>query len=70
MDIEDFNYTLPENLIAQIPLKKRSASKLLSINPSTNSIKNLFFRDFFNLINEKDLLIFNNTKVIKARLYG
>lgn len=70
MDIEDFNYTLPENLIAQIPLKKRGASKLLSINPSTNSIKDLFFRDFFNLINEKDLLIFNNTKVIKARLYG
>ncbi len=70
MDIEDFNYTLPENLIAQIPLKKRGASKLLSINPSTNSIKDLFFRDFFNLINEKDLLIFNNTKVIKARLHG
>ena len=43
MDIEDFNYTLPENLIAQIPLKKRGASKLLSINPSTNSIKDFFF---------------------------
>lgn len=70
MNIEDFNYTLPENLIAQNPSQKRGDSKLLSINPETNSINNLNFKDLFNLINKDDLLIFNDTKVIKARLFG
>lgn len=70
MNIEEFNYTLPENLIAQFPTKNRNQSRLLAINPETNLIKDLNFIDFFNLVNEKDMLVFNDTKVIKARLYA
>jgi S-adenosylmethionine:tRNA ribosyltransferase-isomerase len=66
----DFNYHLPEHLIAQKPLANRVASRLLCMQKSTGLIKDQSFVEFINLINETDLLILNDTKVIPARLYG
>jgi S-adenosylmethionine:tRNA ribosyltransferase-isomerase len=70
MNIEDFNYNLPEELIAQHPPSDRGGSKLLSINPKLKSIEDLSFKNFFEKLNDKDLLIFNDTRVMKARIYG
>ena len=70
MNIEEFNYTLPEELIAQHPTDKRSDSRLLQLNPNTEEIIDNNFTNFLSLINRDDLLIFNDTKVIKARIHG
>ncbi len=70
MRIDDFNYILPQNLIAQSPLKKRGDSKMLKINPIDQSINDCLFKEFINYVNPNDLVIFNDTKVIKARLFG
>ena len=70
MNIEDFNYELPNKLIAQYPLQSRGDSKLLVANPFSKKIQDLSFKSFLELVSPKDLIIFNNTKVIKARLYG
>ena len=70
MNIEDFNYELPGNLIAQYPPENRGDSKLLLANPSTQKLKDLTFKSFLGLVGPNDLIIFNNTRVIKARLYG
>ena len=66
MNIEEFNYTLPEELIAQHPTDKRSDSRLLQLNPNTEEIIDNNFTNFLSLINQNDLLVFNDTKVIKA----
>ena len=72
MKLSDFNYTLPPALIAQEALKERSASRLLQVDPNREPAQ--FFDKKFSaileLINENDLLIFNNTRVIPARLHG
>lgn len=70
MKKSDFNYNLPDALIAQFPLDQRDGSRLLCMNRHTGAIKDLYFTDIINLLNEDDLLVFNNTKVIPARLYG
>jgi len=70
MNIENFNYELPNRLIAQYPTKNRSDSKLLVANPFSQKLQDLSFQSFTNLIQPNDLIIFNNTKVIKARLFG
>ena len=70
MNIEEFNYTLPEELIAQHPKDKRSDSRLLQLNPNTEEIIDNNFTNFLSLIRRDDLLIFNDTKVIKARIHG
>ena len=70
MKKSDFNYLLPDALIAQKPLTERDASRLLCMNRDTGQIADRQFTDFIDLINERDLLIFNDTKVIPARLYG
>jgi S-adenosylmethionine:tRNA ribosyltransferase-isomerase len=70
MKKSDFNYHLPEQLIAQQPLASRDASRLLCMNRDTGQITDRQFIDFIDLINDKDLLVFNDTKVIPARLYG
>ena len=70
MNIEEFNYTLPDELIAQHPTNKRSDSRLLQLNPNTEEIIDNNFTNFLSLINQNDLLIFNDTKVIKARILG
>ena len=70
MNIENFNYELPKKLIAQYPTKNRGDSKLLVANASSKKIDDLAFKSFVNLIRPNDLIIFNNTQVIKARLFG
>ncbi|MFU8789462.1 MAG: tRNA preQ1(34) S-adenosylmethionine ribosyltransferase-isomerase QueA [Methylobacter sp.] len=66
----EFNYLLPDALIAQKPLAERDASRLLCMGRGTGEIADRQFTDFIDLINEADLLVFNDTKVIPARLFG
>ncbi|MCK9398059.1 MAG: tRNA preQ1(34) S-adenosylmethionine ribosyltransferase-isomerase QueA [Methylobacter sp.] len=70
MKKSDFNYHLPEALIAQKPLAERDASRLLCMDRNTGRINDRQFTDLIDLIDERDLLIFNDTKVIPARLFG
>ncbi|MCK5830727.1 MAG: tRNA preQ1(34) S-adenosylmethionine ribosyltransferase-isomerase QueA [Methylococcales bacterium] len=70
MKKSDFNYHLPEHLIAQKPLGERVASRLLYMDKITGVITDQQFVDFIDLINKDDLLVLNDTKVIPARLYG
>ncbi|MEM1114578.1 MAG: tRNA preQ1(34) S-adenosylmethionine ribosyltransferase-isomerase QueA [Pseudomonadota bacterium] len=70
MKRSDFNFELPESLIAQHPLAERSASRLLSLEGSTAAIEHLQFTDLGKLLRPGDLLVFNNTRVIPARLWG
>ena len=70
MKKSDFNYHLPEHLIAQKPLDDRVASRLLCMDKSTGVLTDKMFVDFVDLINENDLVVLNDTKVIPARLYG
>ena len=66
----DFYYHLPTRLIAQKPLLERSASRLLFLDGSSGSLSDLIFNDLIDLLNPGDLLVFNDTKVIPARLFG
>ncbi len=66
----DFNYHLPEELIAQYPLADRSASRLLCLNGQTAQINHQQFKELSSLLLPNDLLVFNNTRVVPARLYG
>jgi S-adenosylmethionine:tRNA ribosyltransferase-isomerase len=68
--VSDFNFHLPEELIAQEPLADRAASRLLHVQRATGEIRDCIFRDFPDLLREGDLVVFNNTKVFPARLYG
>ena len=70
MKKSDFNYHLPESLIAQKPLAERTASRLLHLNKASGTLKDRQFSDFLDLLNANDLVVFNDTKVIPARLYG
>jgi len=66
----DFAYELPEELIAQTPLAERSASRLLTLDGATGAIADRSVRDFPDLLREGDLLVFNDTRVVAARLVG
>ena len=66
--LSDFDFDLPQDRIAQFPLKDRSASRLLHVMP--DRLEDWHFRDIVNLLRPDDLLVMNNTKVIKARLLG
>jgi S-adenosylmethionine:tRNA ribosyltransferase-isomerase len=68
--LSDFSYTLPDKLIASQPPEQRSASKLLCLNATTGAMQHRIFRDLTDMINPDDLLVFNDTRVIPARLYG
>lgn len=68
MHINDFDYHLPEQLIARYPLETRSASKLLQVG--NNGIIDNLFKNLPELLNAGDLIVFNDTKVMKARLFG
>jgi len=68
--ISDFNYSLPEELIAQEPLSDRAASRLLHLNRAAEGVSDEKFRDFPGLLRAGDLVVFNNTRVFPARLYG
>ncbi|MCK5872176.1 MAG: tRNA preQ1(34) S-adenosylmethionine ribosyltransferase-isomerase QueA [Methylococcales bacterium] len=70
MKKSDFNYQLPKNLIAQKPLANRRDSRLLCLNKITGVCQDNQFTQFIDLLMPNDLLVFNNTKVIPARLYG
>jgi len=66
----DFDYQLPDSSIAQIPLEPRDSSKLLVLDSQTNSFSHHHFSDLASFLGPNDVLIFNQTKVIPARLYG
>lgn len=70
MNTKDFYYDLPQELIAQTPLKDRSASRLLVLNKETGAIQHRHFYDIYDMIQPGDCLVMNNTRVIPARLYG
>ena len=70
MLVSDFDFHLPEELIAQEPLADRSASRLLHLDRSTGAIEDRCFRDLPDLLRNGDLIVFNDTKVLPARLYG
>jgi S-adenosylmethionine:tRNA ribosyltransferase-isomerase len=70
MDVKDFYYDLPEELIAQDPLENRSSSRLMVLDKHTGEITHRFFRDILDYLNPGDCLVLNNTKVIPARLFG
>ena len=70
MKKSDFNYHLPDDLIAQQPLPERTASRLLQLTKSTGALKDGHFSDFIASLTERDLLVFNDTKVIPARLFA
>lgn len=68
--LSDFNYDLPKEYIAQTPLKDRSSSKLMILNREKNEITHKHFSDIIDLLDPKDCLVLNDTKVIPARLLG
>lgn len=70
MQLDDFDYDLPDELIAQFPTAIRGGSRLLTLNGRNGLICDMQFVDFASLLSPSDLLVFNNTKVIKARLFG
>ena len=70
MKVSDFNYELPEELIAQKPYDKRDEARLMVINKKTRQIEHKVFKDIINYLEPGDCLVINNTKVIPARLYG
>ncbi len=70
MQLSDFDYHLPETLIAQMPLAKRNASRLLVVDPIRHELLDSRFNDLADRLNPGDLLVFNNTRVIPARLFG
>ena len=70
MKVTDFDYNLPEELIAQVPIKNRDESRLMVLDKETGSIEHKQFKDIIEYLNPGDCLVRNNTKVIPARLYG
>jgi len=70
MQRSDFSFDLPEDLIAQQPASERAGSRLLCLDPGQQQIQDKMFTDFPGLLNRGDLLVFNNTRVIPARLLG
>ncbi|MCR5677109.1 MAG: tRNA preQ1(34) S-adenosylmethionine ribosyltransferase-isomerase QueA [Agathobacter sp.] len=70
MDVKDFYYDLPQELIAQDPLEDRSASRLMVLNRTTGAVTHKIFSDIIDYLNPGDCLVLNNTKVIPARLFG
>ena len=70
MKVSDFNYNLPEELIAQVPIEKRDESRLMVLDKSKKTIEHKHFSDILDYLEPGDCLVRNNTKVIPARLYG
>lgn len=70
MNVSDFNFDLPQELIAQDPLEDRSASRLLVLDKETGAIEHKGFRDITSYLRKGDCLVINDTKVIPARLFG
>ena len=70
MQVSEFNYDLPEELIAQVPIEKRDESRLMVLNRKNQTIEHKTFKDIIDYLNPGDCLVRNNTKVIPARIYG
>lgn len=70
MSTEDFDFDLPEELIAQTPLEKRDTSRLLVLDKETGEVEHHHFTDILDYMEKGDTLVLNDTKVIPARLYG
>ncbi len=70
MHLEDYDYYLPEELIAQDPLLKRDESRFMVVNRDTGEVKHRFFYNILDMVKSGDCLVINNTKVIPARLMG
>ena len=70
MKVSEFNYNLPEELIAQVPIKNRDESRLMILNREKRTIEHKMFKDIIDYLEPGDCLVRNNTKVIPARLYG
>ena len=70
MKVSDFHFHLPDHLIARHPLSERTASRLLHLAGGTGEVAHRHFTDIESLLNPGDLLVFNNTKVVPARLFG
>lgn len=70
MKLSDFNFELPEHLIAQEPLKERSSSRLLVLNKNDGQISHQYFKDILNYFRHGDCLVLNDTRVMPARLIG
>lgn len=70
MNTKDFYYDLPQERIAQIPLKDRSKSKLMDFDKNTGTVTHRVFEDIVNDFGENDLLVLNNTRVLPARMHG
>ena len=70
MKLSKFKYNLPDDLISLHPSKNRDESRLLVLNRQTGDIEHKIFKDVIDYFNDKDVMIFNNTKVFPARLYG
>ena len=70
MKLSEFNYYLPEELIAQTPIEKRDESRLMILDKNTGKVEHKVFKDIINYLEPGDCLVRNNTKVIPARLYG
>lgn len=70
MDKQEFNFFLPDELIAQEPLKDRSSSRLMILDKKTGQIEHKHFKDIIDYLNKGDCLVINDTKVIPARLIG
>lgn len=70
MKVSEFNYELPERLIAQVPIEKRDESRLMILDREQQQIEHKTFKDIIDYLETGDCLVRNNTKVIPARLYG
>ena len=70
MRVADFSFDLPDELIARFPKEDRSSSRLLKLDGNTGELVHHVFSDMIDFVNKDDLLVFNNTKVIPARMFG
>ncbi|MFO7840146.1 MAG: tRNA preQ1(34) S-adenosylmethionine ribosyltransferase-isomerase QueA [Desulfosalsimonadaceae bacterium] len=68
--VSDYDYELPQELVAQYPSEKRDRARLMHLNRQTGAVAHMRFADILNLLRPSDLLMLNNTQVIPARLYG
>ena len=70
MKLSDFNFDLPEKLLAEFPAENRDESRLMVLNREKRTIEHHQFKDVINFFDEGDVMVLNNTKVFPARLFG
>ena len=70
MKVTDYDYNLPERLIAQTPLENRTSSKLLVLNKENGDIEHKHFSNIIDYLTPNDVLVLNDTKVLPSRIYG